>query len=60
MKRPYFVMLKHPNGEYFLPLVNDENEVIQFATEDEAKERAESTWMGSDVGYEIFDFQQGL
>ena len=60
MEKPFFVMLQHPNGEYFLPLVDDNNEIVQFATEESAREGAKSSWMGSEIGYEIFDFQQGL
>lgn len=60
MKKPYFVMLRHPNGEYFLPLVDDNNESVQFATQKEAHEGAKSSWLGSETGYEIFDFREGL
>jgi hypothetical protein len=60
MKKPYFVMLRHPNGEYFLPLTDDNEENMQFATQREAHEGAKSSSLGSDVGYEIFDFREGL
>jgi len=52
-------MLQHPNGEYILPLVDDENEIVQFATEEDARKGAESSSLGSEVGYEIFEFGEG-
>lgn len=60
MEKPYFVMLRHPNGEYFLPLVDDFDESLQFETEIEAKDAANSSSLGSEVGFEIFDFRKGL
>jgi len=60
MKKPYFVMLTHPNGEYFMPLIDGDLELMQFQTEAEARAGAENTSLGSEVGYEVFDFMQGL
>jgi len=60
MKKPFFVMLRHPNGEYFLPLVGDDDELVQFATKAGARVAAETSSLGSEVGYEIFDFREGL
>jgi hypothetical protein len=60
MKKPYFVMLRHPNGEYFLPLVDDDNEIVQFSTKAGARVGAETSSLGSETGYEIFDFGDGL
>ena len=60
MKKPYFVMLRHPNGEYFLPLNDENDENAQFATKEEAIAAAENNGMGSAVGYEVFDFREGL
>ena len=56
MTTPYFVMLRHPNGEYFLPLVDDDNEIMQFSSEDEARDGAKSSSLGSEIGYEVFNF----
>lgn len=56
MKKPYFVMLRHPNGEYILPLI-DNNEMVQFATEEAANNGAENSSLGSEVGYKIFEFK---
>jgi hypothetical protein len=52
-------MLRHPNGEYFLPLVDGENEVVQFEDEESAELAANGSSLGSEVGYEIFDFREG-
>lgn len=60
MKKPYFVMLRHPNGEYFLPLLDENDEIEQFSTADEAGKMAECTSLGCDVGYEVFSFNEGL
>jgi hypothetical protein len=60
MDKPFFVMLRHPNGEYFLPLVDDNYENMQFSTEDEARTAAESSLFGSETGYKIFDFYRGI
>jgi len=54
MNKPYFVMLRHPNGEYILPLVDDNNEMVQFSTEEDALNGAESSSLGSEVGFEAF------
>jgi len=59
MKKPYFVMLRHPNGEYFLPLVDDDSEVVQFATADDAITGAQGSDLGHNVGFEVFDFSEG-
>ncbi len=60
MEKPYFVMLRHPGGEYFLPLVDDDDECIQFETAIAAHAGARDSSLGSDCGYEIFDFREGL
>lgn len=60
MKKPYFVMLMHPNGQWFLPLTDDKGETVQFATKNEAHNGAKSSCLGSETGYEIFDFREGL
>lgn len=60
MKKPYFVMLRHPNGEYFMPLIDGDLELMQFSTEEEANDVAENTLLGNQVGYEVFDFRGGL
>ena len=53
-------MLKHPNDEYFLPLTDDDGENVQFSTISEAIKGAMSSSLGSEIGYEIFDFREGL
>lgn len=60
MKSPYFVMLKHPGGEYILPLVDDCNELMQYPSEKEAIEAAQNSWLGSEIGYSVFNFEEGL
>jgi len=60
MKKPYFVMLRHPNGEYFLPLVDDNYELLQFESIGLAKSCAESSSLGHEFGYEIFNFFDGV
>ena len=52
-------MLRHPNGEYFLPLVDDDSEVVQFATADDAITGAQGSDLGHNVGFEVFDFSEG-
>ena len=59
MKEPYFVMLKHPQGEWFLPLVDDKDEIVQFKTVGDARAAAKTSSLGSEVGYKVFDFTQG-
>jgi len=56
MKKPYFVMLRHPNGEFILPLVDEANEIIQFGSRSDAITGAESSSLGNEVGYEVFHF----
>ena len=56
MNKPYFVMLRHPNGEYLLPLIDDDYEMVQFETFEEAETAAEGSSLGSEVGYKVFNF----
>lgn len=56
MDKPYFVILKHPNAEYILALVDDDG-LIQFATKEDAKDAAKTSFLGDEIGYEIFDFR---
>lgn len=61
MEKPFFVMLRHPGGKYILPLIEgDDAAIMQFSTEEEAREAAQGSWLGSEVGYEIFNFDEGL
>ena len=60
MQEPYFVMLTHPSGEYFLPLTDENGEIEQFETQPDAMAGALSSSLGSEVGFEIFDFRKGL
>ncbi len=53
-------MLRHPNGEYFLPLVDGNGECVQFSTQKEANDGAKNSSLGSEIGYEVFDFREGL
>lgn len=52
-------MLKHPQGEWFLPLVDDKDEIVQFKTVGDARAAAKTSSLGSEVGYKVFDFTQG-
>ncbi len=58
MKKPYFVILRHPNGEFILPLVDDNEDIVQFSTEENARKGAESSSLGAEVGYEIFGINE--
>lgn len=57
MKNPYFVILKHPNAEYIVPMTDEQGDICQFSSKKEAREGAESSFLGSEVGYEVFNFQ---
>jgi len=57
MEKPFFVILKHPNGEYILPLVDERLELVQFASESEAIDGAKTSSLGDEIGYEVFDFR---
>ena len=58
MNKPYYVMLEHPNGEYILPLVDGNNEIAQYADKDSAISGAESSSLGSKVGYKVFNYEE--
>jgi len=60
MKEPYFIMLRHPNGEYFMPLVDSRDDIMQFGTEQAAKKAALGSSLGFEVGFEVFDFRLGM
>lgn len=58
MNGNFFVMLYHPEGKY-LPLENEDDEMMFFITSEYAREAAESSLLGSEFGYEIFEIGTG-
>jgi len=52
----FFVMLNHPSGG-FVPLDNgtDDFELAVFYTEDEAAQGAESSTLGNNFGWQVFE-----
>jgi len=56
-KRDFFVILYHPNGSY-LPLVDNDNELLFFETAEGADTAAKSSLLGSEFGWETFEMGQ--
>jgi hypothetical protein len=57
IEKPYFVILNHPNGSY-VPLEND-NGMMFFDSEIMATSAAESSILGSEYGFEVFELGGG-
>lgn len=51
-------MLYHPNGS-FVPLVEEDNEMMFFGTVKEADDHAKASCLGSEFGYETFQMGEG-
>jgi len=58
MDNDYFVMLIHPSCGY-VPLMEDDENMAKFETEEKAKDGAEGTCLGSSFGYEVFCMGMG-
>jgi len=53
----FFAMINHPNAG-FTPLIDaDTNDIGKYATMDDAGAAAESSSLGEEYGYAIFDFR---
>jgi hypothetical protein len=57
-RKDFFVMLYHPNGS-FVPLVEEDNEMMFFGTVKEADDHAKASCLGSEFGYETFQMGEG-
>lgn len=59
MNKPYFVMLHNQKATTFVPLMNENNELLMFETYPKAEVAAENTLFGREFGYEIFKEGEG-
>jgi len=51
-------MVHTPDGGY-LPLMQNDEDIAKFDTENEAREGAKSSTLGEEFGYEIFEIGSG-
>ena len=51
---PYFVMLLNSKGTAFFPLLDNDDELLMFEDEREARTAAEENHYGRSYGYEVF------
>ena len=54
----YFVMLNHPNGG-FVPLMENDEDMSTFETDQDARNGADGTCIGPIFGYEVFQMGTG-
>jgi hypothetical protein len=59
MGNEYFVMLTTQDGGY-TPMMQDDDDIAQYATEQEARENAEQNMLAQAFGYEVFRIGDGL
>jgi len=57
-EKPYFVILNHPEPGVYLPL-NDDVGMAFFESESMAISAAESSVLGSEFGFEVFELGGG-
>jgi len=57
IEKPYFVILNHPNGSH-MPLEDDKG-MMFFESEIMAISAAESSFLGSKCGFEVFELGDG-
>lgn len=55
MDKPFFVMLNNQKGTRLVPMADPENELMMYATKEEAEEAAKHTFYGEHFGYEIHE-----
>ena len=55
----FFVMLLHPNGNWFPMASDDEGSMAFYSSEMEAMEDASANPLGENYGYEIFELGSG-
>lgn len=51
----YFAMIRHQKG-HPMPLVDENEDVMLFDTEEEAAAAAKRTLMGETFGYEVYEW----
>ena len=57
--KPYFVILNHQNPDIHLPLVDDDDQMMFFESENFAIAAAEGSMLGSAFGFEVFELGSG-
>ena len=64
MDKPYFAMMYSQDGKTAMPIRNsqseDDDEVMFWATEKEARESMEAHHFAKSFGYEIFSMEEPL
>lgn len=56
----FFIMMNNQNGTTIMPIVNEDEEVMLFETEEEAREIAGEHYFCKAFGYEIFERGTGI
>lgn len=51
----FFVMMNNHKGDLIMPLVDDDQNVMLWATADEARDAADANPFASHFGFEIFE-----
>lgn len=60
MKNRFFIMMSSQNGDYVLPIVDDDEEVMLFETEEDARRCGDDHSFCQAFGYEVFERGAGL
>jgi len=60
MKNRFFIMMSSQNGDYVLPIVDEDEEVMLFETQEDAEACATAHSFCQAFGYEVFERGTGL
>jgi len=60
MKNRFFIMMSSQNGDYVLPIVGEDEEVMLFETQEDAEDCATDHSFCQAFGYEVFERGTGL
>lgn len=56
----YFIMMNSHKGDYIMPIVDDNGDVVLYETEEEAIEIADNHYYCKAFGYEVFERGTGI
>lgn len=59
MKKPFFVMIYNQKGTHASPLIDERDEVVFFASTEEALEEMKDHIYAQAMGFEIFEMGTG-
>lgn len=60
MDKPFFIMLLNQRGTCAMPIVDEEGDVMFYASHDEAKEAMRGHVYAEAFGFEVFEMGNGL